>query len=357
MMDALTFVKELQLQARDMDTRKEDYTVEAKDLFFNEDADMLLPPTTADLFGTQAAVKIEPLQINDRAFSQMCGKMGKVIMADYRERTLPENYLRALPAGLRADLLNSHAQAMGTEKWLVRTYEDRARAVLSDRYGQFDNSEILDLLVQAMEADDGLKESTKPVRCFLDEDAMHVKIVWPNVTKGKDGGPYGIGFYVGNGEVGNYRARIYPVVQRHTCTNSIILRKEAGFEMYHKGDITAKRVMFKASLLEVFQGAGEVVQKMIEAEEEQLPQFSDILAGMTKQYNWSDREKMAVAAGTEGKTTRGALVNGVTYMAHTLYGDNHDTMVEWEMVGGDLLVAPDSVFSRARRMAEVERKA
>lgn len=345
-------VEELYNQAMDMKERKSDFLTVARDIDFNELCEAVLPASEENLFGSTAYVQPDPLPMNENGFGQMCGKLGKEVMkAIPNKKQVPSDFLLyAVDPDIRAELMKRFVSQMGEEKWFIRTYEDHVRSVLSEGYGVFDNHEILETLLDMVNApeNEDLRNRGQVVRSFVTPDELHVKVIVPNVHRSDKGGPYGVGFYVGNGETGNVTIRFYPVIQRHSCTNSIITERD-GFREFHKGDIATKRILFKSNMLNAFGNSGDTLKRMLVAEEEKLPSFTDILIGMAKEHGWSEKERMTVMQGTEGQQTRAGIVNGVTYAAHKLHGTS-ERAIDMEILGGRLLDAKGTIFDRAARV-------
>jgi len=339
-------------QALEMKTKKSDYMTIAQDIDFNELCEAVLPPAETNLFGNVAYVQPDPLPMTENGFGQMCGKLGKEVMKPiFNKKQVPADFLLyAVDPDIRAELMKRFVSKMGKEKWLVRTFDGNVRSVLSEGYGVFDNDEILETLLDLINdpASEVLRERGQLVRSFVTPDELHVKVIVPNVHRSERGGNYGTGFYVGNGEIGNVKIKFFPCVQRHSCTNSIIVEQN-GFSEFHKGDIETKRILFKANMLNAFGKSSDALKRMLVAEEEKLPSFDDILLGMAKENGWSEKEKLAVIKGTENQETVAGLVNGITYAAHHVHGTSEEA-IKWETLGGRLLTAKGTIFDRARRV-------
>lgn len=313
------------------DTHKADYTETARNMHFDEQSHLIVP---RQLFG-----EVPPLTPTPWAWGQIFNKLGPAVYGKGTQKTLPGEYLTAIPPQLRAINLNDHLMNINGTVWLVRAYDDACRAVLSEGFTTIGNTELLDVLAGVVEQN--LTPDFKLVRPSVLPDEINIKSVWKNVRKG--GGDYGIGVYIGNGEIGNRRLRIYPVVQRHSCTNSIIVEHDKGIEFVHRGNKFTKMVQIKSVIAELFGLAAEALEKMIAAESEAIPRFTDVLAALAVQYDWDEKTHTTVAIGTEGKDTRAGLVNGITYAAHAIEREPSE-QADMEILGGRILLAPDSLF-------------
>lgn len=322
------------------DTHKADYTEAARSIHFDEESQLVIPP---QLFG-----EVPPLAPTSWAWGQIFNKLAPAVYGKGSQKGLPGDYLLALDPELRATNLNNHLERMNGAVWLVRAYDEACRAVVSEGFTTISNTEILDVLAGVVEQNQ--TPDFKLVRPSVTPDEINIKTVWKDVRRG--GGNYGIGVYVGNGEIGNRRLRIYPIIQRHSCTNSIIVEHDKGIDFVHRGNKFTKMVQIKSIIAELFGLAAEVLEKMIAAEAEAIPQFTDVLAGLSAHYGWDDKTYATVAIGTEGKDTRAGLVNGITFAAHTIERAPSE-QADMEILGGRILMAPDSLF---HQMAQRVRK-
>lgn len=342
-------ITDLLNESIEQDTHKADHVGPASLFKFNENS-MLSMNENVPLFRN---ANVPPMEMTDWSYRQTFAKLGATVFPKQKGKSLPADYLLALPAEVRADLLNMHISKFKGRDWLVRSYDQTCRAILSDGYADTSNTELLKILegvTSESRADHVLYNSS------VNFDSLNVKIIWRNVeipNADESNKYWGIGVYIGNGQIGNRKLRMTPYIQRHSCKNSLIIDgTKSTLEFTHRGSVTAKMSLVKANMLEILPVAGEYLNKMIEADYEHLPDFSDVLNGMTQHYGWSDSFAMKVATGTEGRETKAGIVNGITYAAQSI--ENHDERVDTEMLAGAILVSPDSVFSRMARIAKGE---
>lgn len=331
------------------DLQKADFVAAARSFSFDEQA-RIVPPTSG---GFSSA----PLAMTEHSLRQVCSKLGAAVFGKGTSKGLPHDYLSAIPKDLLADNLNRHLTASNGNKWMVRGYGESARAVLAGNYpggtdaaGDFENTQYLRAVTTLAEGQLEQFPDMKLIRPTITADDLHIKMTWRDVdTKGDGGnGNYGVGVYIGNGEIGNRKLTVYPLIQRTSCTNSIIFSGENGLEMVHRGSLNAMRIQFKAAIGRIFSASAELLDKMIAAEEQTIPDFEATLAGLALKHGWAEPVRDGVFIGTEGKQTRAAIVNGVTYAAHTAVGDAGE-QVEMEILGGAILTAPDSLFTQAAK--------
>lgn len=331
------------------DLDKADHVAAARSFHFSPTA-AIEPPALLASFAPA------PLAPNEHSLRQICTKLGPAVYGKGSAKSLPLDYIMSIPPAMRADNFNGHLQAANGSRWMVRGYKDTARAVLSGDYpggtdseGHFENTQYLKVVQSLVESTAGQFPDMRIVRSNCGPDDLNLKLIWKNVKTGPDdGGHYGIGVYVGNGETGNRKLKVLPLIQRTKCDNSIIVSGENSLELVHRGSLAAMRTQFKAAIGKAFSVAAEVLDAMIAAEEESIPDFAAVLVGLALKHNWGQDVAQAVAIGTEGKASRAGVVNGITYAAHTaIEGENEQ--VDMEILGGAYLVADGSLFAQAAK--------
>jgi hypothetical protein len=168
------------------------------------------------------------------------------------------------------------------------------------------------------------------------------------------GGRYGIGFYLGNDEVGSGSIRLHALIWRLICSNGIVLvseDKDNSLRLPHLKNRVAMMAEIKMMLAQMLPVAADALERIYEAEVEHLPSIGDIVRGLSADNNWTDQVRDAVLIGTEGQSTRMGLVNGVTAAAHTQFADNAQRQFELEALGGRLLFADARELQRYSRVA------
>ncbi len=343
------------------DRTKYDYAAFARHLHFNPSAQMSLGPEIAYELGERVA---RPL--SEHATRQLFAKLGPAVFGKGSNKILPFDYLSAIPQDLLAQNLNRHLVNGNGSKYLVRCTgsgdEERGtvRAILdanypggADEHGDFENTQYLKVVQSFIDEQPDNYPDLKLVRPYVGADEIGIKISWRDVNPLRDdkGGSYGIGTFIGNSEIGTGKLKILPFVQRTTCENSIIYTRDSGIELIHRGSFAAIRTQFKAAIGKALHAAADVLDKFIEAEYEQIPDFDAVLSGLALQHGWSEPVKVSVAVGTEGKQTRAGIVNGVTYAAHSSSIIEPLKQIEMEMLGGELLMVPARDFEQAANFA------
>jgi len=300
-----------------MDEKKTDYITPLEDVWFSYEAALVVNNST---FG-DAAIALAP---TDWALRQICEKLGPP----------PVKYMHRCPSELRADNLNYWLREMPQDEyWFVRAYGSNCRAVLSRRYVPIANTTVLSH-AQKLLTDVG----HWLIDPYVSPDTLHVKLGMAQQA----GGAYAVGAYVGNGEIGNRSFRILPFVQKTSCSNSIIYA-EGGFVQRHVS-VTSAFIYgaLKEKLGRVFGLAANVLERMVMAEAEEIPEIAKVVDTICRQYNLSQAVKDNILLGTEGEKTRMGLVNGISFAAHA--SDlPMEAQIDLETLAGAQLIGRSSV--------------
>jgi hypothetical protein len=311
------------------DEHKHDYTAAPANITFNPEANMLIKELNL-LFGETST---QPLEPTEWAWGQMFQKLGPAVFGKGSNKVLPRDYLLSIDKDLLAESMNRHIQKLNNGKWLVRAYDNHARGVLSSNYSIVQNTLLLEKFITVA------KEQSTPdlqlVRPFVNADSLYLKTVWKDVNPNGNGS-YGLGVMIGNGEIGNSKLYFKPLIQRHSCTNSIVIDDENGMDIRHVGDADYHVYRMNRVLINVFKLSADWLNKLMEADHTPVDNFADVLDRMAKDNGWTDEVKTTVALGTEGKETLGGLIAGVSYAAHAAVSDP-DEQIRMETLAGSFL--------------------
>ena len=261
---------------------------------------------------------------------------------------------------------------------MVRTYDgtkpegggsEYARAILDWGYPRVSNTTLLNITNQALQEKPESYQNFSLVRPFVTPDEVGVRMVWQDLevqTTETKGGNYRVGAYISNDETGRGKLQFMPLIQRTSCTNSIIMGgtemrragvEFTGFAIHHYSGVTMQALIaqFALNLQPMLNASGEMINRIIVAEAETLEDFTWVMRGLEMQHGWKTSNRMvnALNEGTEGSRSRMAVVNAVTYAAHQVDGLTDGERVEMEQLGGYYLTAPAKEFAR---LAEQGRK-
>ena len=328
------------------DESKADYTAMARNFVWDEKA-RIVPP---QILGLQSV----PLTMTTHALDQIRAKLGPAVFGKGANKQLPKDFFEAIPPELLAYNLNDIVQGANGNEWKVRATGTSARAVLAGDYpgganqeGHYENTQYLTAL-------DGLLEDQAPrlpdlridnVRSYVSADLMRVNAIWRDDPRGNGGG-YGIGGLIGNSEIGTGTLFVWPAVKRSSCDNSLVVDDDKlGVRIFHYHGMSLKAMMmeFKKAIGMIIGAGAEILNRILEAEEEELPDFDDVLNGLAEKHGWPIELRMNVAQGTENQHTRMGLVNGVTWAAKTF--KDPEERLEYEILGGRLLMASDATLA------------
>jgi len=329
--DPIGALDDLVERARVMDSHKVDFTEPAATLQM-DDAFLLRVGNVA------------PMPLRDSAEMQMYGRLGPVAFGSGTKKALPADYLRVLPPNIRATAVNHHL-GQAKKDWFIRTYKGGCRAILHDGFTDISNLELLELVQEGVAARP--TQDMALVRPYLSPDSLNLRVLYKNVggvdprTGQRE---WGWGTIISNGETGDHKIKVMPFIQRGSCTNSTVVNTDESVEFIHKGSRELKLLAIMKAIQESLKVGAEVLQRMIAAHSEPVPDFEDVLAGLARKYGWDKNTGSAVAVGTHGDRTIGGIVDGVTEAAwRTRVGD---AQTEMEMVGGEILQASPDFFNR-----------
>ncbi len=275
--------------------------------------------------------------LEESALVQMCARYGKPFFGG----ALPRDYTKALienHAAEFAPILNSHAANYGKSVF-IRTYGDSVRAFMSERFTHIDNADVLGFLRDLLHSPKNGGNYTL-VRPYIGRDEINVRVMIKNVLPPGADGPYGVGCVIRTGEIGNVSPAVLPFIQRHSCTNSTVWA-EGGLKLKQTagapGARRTKLMLLIASMGEAIQASADLINRMVQAQYDQLPALDQIIDDLAEKFEWSKEVTFAVVHGTENQRTRAGLVNGLTYAAHALNLPAQEA-IGLEMLGGRALM-------------------
>lgn len=324
----------------EFDAFKSDTVVDTAKFRFGDGGEAVVPST----FGATL------LRMEDNALNQLGDRLGKHFW-EASKRTIPADFYRQLYgsfpqhfAGLTNDLLDKM-----DAKLLVRAYDDKVRAILSDQYATLDNNELLDMASQVLK--DVPFEIVESGRYYRDNDGvqrdeMTVRVVVKNVLPPGEGGGYGLGIMIRNGETGGYASQIRPLVMRTSCMNSLVFRtgengEQLGLRLHHRGSKQSKAILMAAAVAEALPMAQDGLERFLETKRMEID-LGAVIAKLGEDQGWSDEMKIGVAAGSEGNSTIFGLINGITFAAHEMEVDA-GTRFDLESLASKFVYQPHSV--------------
>lgn len=340
----LTTFAPLVERAREFDSHKHDTTLESHELYFDVDGGLVLASSAGSV----------KLGLEDLALNQLGGRLGPHFW-EGTGRALPGDFYRQLYKGfpgqfasLSNALLDQHEG-----KVMVRGYDNQARAILSDRYAALDNLELVEMMAEVM---DGLEYTIIESGQYYDRndglrrDEMALRVVCKNFDL--PDGAYGTGFMIRNAETGGGASEIRPLIMRHSCLNSVILKlgadgQELGMRQTHRGARKAKLMMMAAMVAECLPMAEEGLIKWLDAQRLQID-LRGVIERLGTEQGWSEEVRLRVAEGSEGSHTIAGLANGITWAAHEVEVPMNER-VAMESFAASVILKPKMAMPAGRR--------
>jgi hypothetical protein len=305
-----------------------------------------------DLSGTD----VTGLRLNDVAHNQLAARLR--IPRPYYERIRSE-----VPVLLDESVnrLLRHHPGKDAPKWMWRTLDGTARAVLSDAYRRLDHFEIASAILPILQTLPGVEIRS----CALTDVRMHIKAV--TSIEGKVNGSREVGdivragVYVGNSEVGYGSVTVFPFVERLTCTNGMVstVAGDGMMKQIHLGrrvdadgngrifrDETRKADdhAFILALGDVVRAAcdearfHELVAEMSRATEgERIGDVTAAVEVLARREGLGETESKGILQhlAEGGDLSRWGLLNAVTRTAEDV--ESYDRATELETLGGKIL--------------------
>ena len=199
-------LQELAMELDRQNSAKKDYLLDTRNLIMDADENGVTLTMVNDKTGTSTI-----LGVNDIAHSQIGTSLG--IPKAYYEKMRTEN-----PA-LLAENVNAWFNNEPKLR-MVRTLDDTARALLSDRYLRIDNYDLAENIFPILQDIPELEYVSNEIT----DSRMYIKIVNKKLTKEVKPGDYvQSGLIITNSEVGMGTVTIQPLLYRLVCTNGMVV--------------------------------------------------------------------------------------------------------------------------------------
>ena len=167
-------------------------------------------------------VELEPSEMTDHAFEQLSSRCD-----------IPVKYTKKLRDTGRHQLLvdNFNSWVHDGQSRMVRTFDGRVRAILSDRYKAVDN---YDVLLTVSDEILRLQRGVTFQSCDVSDTLMHIRFVDRTSPLTLEDDIYFPGLYVRNSEVGNGAVLAQPFLLRQVCSNGATV--PAHYRQVHVGE-------------------------------------------------------------------------------------------------------------------------
>lgn len=264
--------------------------------------------------------------------------------------------------GSSPELLNqnvNHWLDESDDKRLVRTLEGNARAFLSERYRPFDNYEIAENALEALQ-----DAECRIVSSEVTDKRFYLKAVSNRIEHEiKVGDVVQSGIVISNSEVGCGSLKVEPLIYRLVCSNGMI-SNDAAFRKNHLGsrlgndkdlafeffsdETKAKsdeavfmqiRDIVKATMTS--DGFTRIVEHFQNALEVKMPDPFDTIELVQKRYGVTENDGKGILQSllrdTDNGDTLFGLVNAVTDYSKRI--PDYDRATDMERLGGTILEA------------------
>lgn len=305
---------------------------------------------------------VEPGTLTDHAFSQLLGLLGNSVFGSASAKTLPFDYLwtcSRTPSyqGPLATLMNAHLLKRDRDL-MVRTYtqdDNTVRAIMSTAYAPVSNTKMLTAFRDAhrqflVESHADENPTSSVVHSWVSPDSFTMKTIFYDVRPQRTPNaldyetefgrpPYGIGVMLSNNEVGAGSVKVTPLIQRGKCWNTIIIDRGGNhLDAVHRGSPQLILDRVKRAIHETLHLSAGYLEEFLRLDEEPLPNFFDVISKISADRKWDVSLTNAVRTGAEGRTTIGALINGLTWAAHTEL--KREAEVDMEAFAGSIMIEP-----------------
>ncbi len=241
------------------------------------------------------------------------------------------------------------------QKYMVRTLDGRARALLSDRYRRIDNAEVASAVLPLFAGVAGAEVMSSEVT----ETKLYLKIVNHRMEAKCVGDTVQAGVVISNSEVGMGAVMIRPLVYTLVCKNGLIVnslgerkthigRSLNGFDgilsdetkaAEDKAFLLKLRDVVKAALDEtVFR---RVIEELEKAAENPITGHVEEVVELTcREYGMTEWEQEGILKYliSGGELSRYGLSNAVTRASQDT--DSYDRATELESIGWNVITMP-----------------
>ena len=320
-----------------------------------------------NFFGTKAVERVAGLNLEPNALAQLLGRVSVPFFGKGNGTTMDradwETMLAKYPQHFAA-IMNDLLPQIESKGLLVRTEAKAIRAILTDKYGIVDNTDVLNSVREVLVASAPDLKDLRIVNSSIDRDRLDLRVVFsePKVKNPeglpqgetrrndpRDNRPYGLGGFVSNEETGRGGLSVKALIWRGVCTNSIIVNTQQSIALRHIGETQVLLGRLQQAFADALPVAAQTLNRIYEVSNKALPNLTDVLSGLAKQYSWDEEITKQVLIGTEGQETVMGLVNGVSFAASKI--EDNAKRVEMEIQAGAILTANDSLFARAAQQS------
>lgn len=340
-------IQEFAAEIESRNERKRDFIVQSSDAEFaiEKEPGMRSPAAVIRFAG-------ETYELNKTARSQLSNRLK--IPARFFDR-MSSDYPERL-----SDLVNEIFENEENDL-MIRTLDGRARAVLSNHYRMIDNFDVFKAILPKLEELDFVDVAS----CHLNDDAMHLKLVFPDVSA-KIGSPdlgdfVQHGVHISNSETGRGTFAASQLAFRLVCLNGMMLpvtmssqqRRHVG-PAYEPGtyEIAAEQFTLADDIRERLEASIDrahfdtSIDLMNNATERTFEEPEALVESVARVFSLSESLSESILStlvdpNTPGQRMAGqtqwGLVNAVTFLANN--SKSYEEATRLEELGGNILKA------------------
>jgi hypothetical protein len=266
-------------------------------------------------------------EMSQYSFSQLCTKFG--VPVKYMKKCLVKGEL-----DLVSDNLNRWLEKENEKKLMIRTYNDRVRGILSDKYSKMDSPEILTALDSATSGNFSLKSYV------MNEERLHVRMIGDKLNVPNE--DLFTGIQIDSSDVGRNLLNVQFFVYKQVCTNGLVV-PVGGSTLYSQKHIGIKPDDFNKELkrnLDIIPEVAAQVGDIIVANGgmNQLTHYDKLVEKVVGDLKLPKEttDKIIELTPKYGRNNKWSLVNTLTEIAQDY---SLERRLEIEKYAGKLLVA------------------
>jgi len=265
------------------------------------------------------------------------------------------NRMKTEAPGLLEDNVNHWLKEGKEDKMMIRTLDNRVRAILSDKYRPLDNMDLAGAVLPTL-----AEMKINVMSAEVTDNRLYIKAITEKISAElHKGDVVQAGIVISNSEVGLGAVKIEPMVYRLVCTNGMI-SADSSMRKYHvgRGDSSDDNMReyfanetriqddkaFWMKCRDIVKGAlnEAIFKKLVDRMKETAGNMitgkpEDVIEVVRDQFVLSDPESQSVLnhlmAGKD--LSQFALVNAVTRASQDVA--DYDRATDLERMGGDIL--------------------
>lgn len=274
--------------------------------------------------------EIQPITsiLTQHAKGQLCGRL-----------QIPIRFLERNPDDIQRLLINHWIEEYKESEWLMRLKDDEdssVRAVLSDSYVRFDNSDVMELAQDALKSKYGRScETDFQYGVELNPNSFHLRISVPDVPRNAG---LQAGVHISNSETGMRAVTMNAMVYRQVCTNGMIALVDSGdiFYQAHIGfDYPELFQRFRFELGEAMNHAQDTLELFNSSRDRRISQ--ERVEAIMLAHEYSEKHMKEVMERYQNDSETGTVYSFINAITNAAQLYSTDRQYEEETYAGKLL--------------------